>query len=70
MRLRPSEPERLADLRHHFARSGFTVAGEGEALIVGRADATSAEQERAEIELHFRVWQTMHPDVRVTVESD
>jgi hypothetical protein len=70
VRLRPFEPDLLADLRQHFARSGFIVVEEGGALVVGPADAGSADQARGEIEAHLRVWQMMHPDVRVVVESD
>ncbi len=70
VRLRPFEPDLLADLRQHFARSGFTVVEEAGALVVGRADPASAEQVPSEIEAHLRVWQMMHPDVQVAVESD
>ena len=69
MRLRPSEPDLLADLRQHFARSGFSVAEEGGALIVGRGERPGVEQED-EIEVHLRVWQAMHPDVQVAIKSD
>ena len=69
MRLRPSEPELLADLRQHFARSGFSVAEEGGALVVGRAERPGVEQED-KIEAHLRVWQAMHPDVQVAIKSD
>jgi hypothetical protein len=67
MLLRLSNPALLPDLRQHFARSGFSVADEGESLLVGRADAPSAEQERREVEMHLRVWQMMHPDAQVEV---
>jgi hypothetical protein len=29
---------------------------------VGRSDALSVEQERREVEIHLRVWRSMHPD--------
>ena len=69
MRLRPSEPDLLADLRQHFARSGFSVAEEDGALVVRRAEGPSVDQED-EIEVHLRVWQAMHPDVQVAIKSD
>ncbi len=68
MRLRPSKPELLADLRQHFARFGFSVAEERGGLVVRRAEGPSVDQED-EIEVHLRVWQAMHPDVQVAIKS-
>ena len=57
----------MPELRQHFARSGFSVAEDGENLTIRRAEAPDAEHERREIELHLQVWQTMHPNVRVEI---
>ena len=67
MRLRLFDPAAIPELRHHFVRSGFTVADDGERLVIRGPDARNAEQERREIELHLQVWQTMHPDVQVEI---
>ncbi len=67
MRLRLFDPAALPELRQHFVRSGFTVADDGERLVIRRPDARNGEQERREIELHLQVWQTMHPDVQVEI---
>ena len=69
MHLRLLDPAALHELRHHFARSGFSVAGNGEILVIGRPGAVDASDERREIELHLQVWQTMHPDVPVEITS-
>ena len=65
MRLRLFDPAALPELRQHFLRSGFSVADDGERLVIRRPDETSAERERIEIALHLQVWQTMHPEARV-----
>jgi len=67
MRLRLFDPAALPELRQHFVRSGFTVADDGEKLVIRRPEARNAEQDRREIELHLQVWQTMHPDVLVEI---
>jgi hypothetical protein len=67
MRLRLFDPAALPELRQHFVRSGFSVADDGERLVIRRPDSGNAEQERREIELHLQVWQTMHPDVLVEI---
>ena len=67
MRLRLFDPAALPELRQHFVRSGFTVADDGERLVIRRPDSRNAEQGRREIELHLQVWQTMHPDVLVEI---
>jgi hypothetical protein len=67
MRLRLFDPAALPELRQHFVRSGFSVAEDGGRLVIRRPEATDAERERREIELHLQVWQTMHPDVLVEV---
>jgi len=65
MRLRLFDPAALPELRQHFLRSGFSVADDGERLVIRRPDETNAERERIEIALHLQVWQTMHPEARV-----
>jgi len=65
MRLRLFDPAALPELRQHFLRSGFSVADDGERLVIRRLDETNAERERLEIALHVQVWQTMHPEARV-----
>ena len=65
MHLRLFDPAALPELRQHFARSGFSVAENGESLIIRRPEAPDAGDERQEIELHLNVWQAMHPEVRV-----
>jgi hypothetical protein len=67
MRLRLFDPAALPELRQHFLRSGFSVADDGEGLVIRRPDETNAEQERREIALHLQVWQTMHPEARVEI---
>jgi len=67
MRLRLFDPAAIPELRQHFVRSGFSVADDAERLVIRRLDATNAEQERREIELHLQVWQTMHPEARVEI---
>ena len=67
MRLRMFDPAALPELRQHFLRSGFSVADDGEGLVIRRPDQTNAEQERREIALHLQVWQTMHPEARVEI---
>jgi hypothetical protein len=67
MRLRLFDPAALPELRQHFARSGFSVADDGTTLVIRHPDATDDEQERREIELHLKVWQTMHPEARVEI---
>ena len=67
MRLRLFDPAALPELRQHFLRSGFSVADDGERLVVRRPDETNAERERIEIALHLQVWQTMHPEARVEI---
>ena len=70
MHVRLFDPAAIHELRHHFARSGFSVAGNGENLVLGRPGALDAADERREIELHLQVWQTMHPDVPVEITSE
>jgi hypothetical protein len=65
MRLRLFDPAALPELRQHFLRSGFAIADDGESLVISRPDASDAEHERREIELHLQVWQTMHPELQV-----
>src|SRR5437868_11271122 len=67
MRLRLFDPAALPELRQHFLRSGFSVADDGEGLVIRRPDQTNAEQERREIALHLQVWQTMHPEELVEI---
>jgi hypothetical protein len=67
MRLRLFDPAALPDLRQHFARSGFSVAGDAAALVVRHPDVANAEQDRREVELHLQVWLTMHPEARVEI---
>jgi hypothetical protein len=69
MHLRLFDPAALPELRQHFTRSGFSVAEDGERLIVGRPEAPDARQERREIELHLQVWQAMHPEVGVELTT-
>jgi hypothetical protein len=69
MHLRLLDPAALPELRQHFARSGFSVAGDSEHLFIGRPRAGNAENERREIELHLQVWQTMHPEASVEITS-
>jgi len=69
MHLRLLDPAALPELRQHFARSGFSVAGNGDRLVIGRPGETNAAKELREIELHLQVWQTMHPDVQVEIRS-
>jgi hypothetical protein len=69
MHLRLLDPAALPELRQHFARSGFSVAGDSENLFIGRPRAADTENERREIELHLQVWQTMHPDVPVEITT-
>jgi hypothetical protein len=69
MHLRLFDPAALPELRQHFARSGFSVAEDGERLEIARPEVADARDERREIELHLQVWQTMHPDVRVELTN-
>jgi hypothetical protein len=64
------DPAALPELRQHFARSGFSVAEDGERLEIGRPEVADGEDERREIQLHLQVWQTMHPDVRVEIATE
>jgi hypothetical protein len=65
MHLRLLDPAALHELRQHFVRSGFSVAGDSERLVIGRPGAANAADEQREIELHLQVWQTMHPGVPI-----
>jgi hypothetical protein len=67
MHLRLLDPAALHELRHHFARSGFSVAGNGESLVISWPGAVDAADERREIELHLQVWQAMHPEAPVEI---
>jgi hypothetical protein len=69
MHLRLFDPAALPELRQHFTRSGFSVAQDGERLLIRRPEAPDAEHERFEIGLHLQVWQTMHPEVRVELTN-
>jgi hypothetical protein len=69
MYLRLFDPAALPELRQHFTRSGFSVAEDGERLIIGGPETSDVEHERREIELHLQVWQTMHPEVRVELTN-
>lgn len=70
MHLRLLDPAALPELRQHFARSGFSVAGNGDRLVISRPGERSPAKERREIELHLQVWQTMHPDVQVEIRGE
>jgi hypothetical protein len=69
MHLRLLDPAALHELRQHFVRSGFSVEGDSESLVIGRPGATNAADEQREIELHLQVWQTMHPGVPIEPTS-
>jgi hypothetical protein len=69
MRLRLLDPAALPELRQHFARSGFSVAADGHKLVIRRPGTPDIDQERREIELHLKVWLTMHPDARVEIDE-
>jgi hypothetical protein len=69
MHLRLLDPAALPELRQHFARSGFSVAGNSERLVITRPGAAGTENEQRELELHLQVWQTMHPEVQVEIRD-
>jgi hypothetical protein len=69
MHIRLLDPAALPELRQHFARSGFSVAGNSDNLVIGRPGAADAAKELREIELHLQVWRTMHPGVEVEIRG-
>ena len=63
MTIRLGNPRLLAELREHFARSGFAVQTAGAAeLTVFLPDAPDAEQGRREVGAHLLVWGVLHPE--------
>jgi hypothetical protein len=55
------------DLCAHFLQSGFTAEQVGGgSLQVTRPHAANAREERIQILLHLRIWQTANPGVRVS----
>ena len=70
MHLRLLDPAALPELRQHFLRSGFSVAGDSASLVIGRPGAADVEGERREIELHLQVWETMHPGATVVIATE
>jgi hypothetical protein len=65
MLIRLSDPSLADPLCAHFRRSRFKAELVGGSMVkVGRSDALSVEQERCEVEIHLRIWRSVHPDVQ------
>ena len=66
MLIRIDDQSLVEDLCAHYRRSGFDAGTVGGGMIeVARRDAPDEAQERREVQLHLRVWEVTHPDVRV-----
>jgi hypothetical protein len=66
MHLRLDDPTLVANLQHHFERSGFAVQRLADnAISVRRPDAPSPEQARREVAMHAAVWSAVNPDAKL-----
>jgi hypothetical protein len=70
MLIRLSEPSLVDDLCENFRRAGFAAQSAGGSMAeIFRPDAPEHGQERREVELHLRVWQSMQADAAVEIIS-